>query len=352
MNELLSIEEISRRTGLEESLLRFYESEYPAELPEKILHGDRFVFGAGAIEAFLRLHAKHQAATTESVETQAAGSYARVIAVTSGKGGVGKTNIALNLAIELQRLGKMCPGARCRHGHGQCPSAIRPAAQARHHEGGQRFAAAVRDYHGRAGGDRPHPWGSGTVALADADRQTRMKIIRALEEIERRADIIVVDTGAGMGSGVRDFLISADELLFVLTPDLTSLADAYGLLKALHGENLSQRPLYSVVNMVETLRQAADVAQRFSLCAHQFLDRRVESIGYLLKDSSVGAATARRTPYAVFNPHSRISKNTRNIAISLVKNEQPELRLSSAFGRYRNLLRSDAYTKLQNDHRR
>ncbi len=97
--------------------------------------------------------------------------------------------------------------------------------------------------------------------------------------------------------------------------------------------------------MVETLKQAADIAQRFSLCARHFLDRKVESIGYLLKDSTVGAATVRRTPYSVFNPHARVSKNTRNIAISLMKNEQPELRLSSAFGRYRNLLRTDVVSK-------
>ena len=182
------------------------------------------------------------------------------------------------------------------------------------------------------------PGGSGTLALADAGRADRLKIVGALQEIEHQADIILVDTGAGMGAGVRDFLASADELFFVLTPDITSLADAYGLLKVLHGENLANRPVYSVVNMVETLKQAVDIAQRFSLCARQFLSRSVENIGYLLRDASVAAATVRRTPYSIFNPHSRITKNTRNIAIALIKNENPELRLSSAFGRYMNLL--------------
>ena len=345
MNELLSIDEISRRTGLEESLLRFYESEYPSELPEKILHGDRFVFGAGAIDAFLRLHARHRKAGNGTNAEQTAGSYARVIAVTSGKGGVGKTNIALNLAIELQRLGKMClvldadmgmanvhllSGLLPKHDIMKVVSDSLPLSDIIM-EGPEGVGLI--------------PGGSGTIALADADRHARMKIVRALEEIERHADIIVVDTGAGMGRGVRDFLASADELLFVLTPDITSLADAYGLLKALHGENLGERPVYSVVNMVDTLKQAADTSQRFSLCARQFLDRRVESLGYLVKDSTVGAATVRRTPYSVFNPQARISKNTRNIAINLIKNEQPELRVSSAFGRYRNLLRSDALTR-------
>lgn len=345
MNELLSIDEISRRTGLEESLLRFYESEYPAELPEKILHGDRIVFGAGAIDAFLRIHSKHQASGAGTAEKKSTGTYGRVIAVTSGKGGVGKTNVALNLAIELQRLGKMCLVLDADMGmanvHLLCGLLPKHDIVKVVNES-LRLSEIIME---GPEGIGLIPGGSGTIALADADRRTRMKIIQAYEEIERRADIIVVDTGAGMGSGVRDFLASADELLFVLTPDLTSLADAYALLKALHAENLGQRPIYSVVNMVESLRQAADIAKRFSLCVRHFLDRPVQSIGYLLKDSTVGAATVRRTPYTVFKPHARVSRNMRNIAINLLKNEQPELRLTSAFGRFRNLLRAGAAAK-------
>ncbi|MEJ2689993.1 MAG: AAA family ATPase [Deltaproteobacteria bacterium] len=345
MKEQLSIEEISRRTGLEESLLRFYESEYPEALPEKILQGDHFVFGSGAEEAFLGIHHSHSQKTTSLKQSNKQKRYARVLAVTSGKGGVGKTNIVLNLAIELQRLGKMCVVLDADMGLANLH--LLAGLMPKHDimdvvEGRLPLSQIIME---GPEGIGLVPGGSGTLALADAGKIERHKIISALEEIEGQADIILVDTGAGMGAGVRDFLASADELLFVLTPDITSLTDAYGLLKTLHQENLAQRPLYSIVNMVETLRQAADVAQRFSLCARQFLGRQVESLGYLLKDSSVGAAIARRVPYAVFNPNSRISKNTRNLAISLMKKEQPELRLSSAFGRYRNLLRSNAIAK-------
>jgi len=341
MNELLSIEEISRQTGLEESLLRFYESEYPAALPEKILHGDHFVFGSGAVEAFLGIHNSHSQKTSPLKEQGKAARYARVLAVTSGKGGVGKTNIALNLAIELQRLGKMCVVLDADMGLANLH--LLAGLMPKHDimdviDGRLPLSEIIME---GPEGIGLVPGGSGTLALADAGKAERLKIVGALAAIERQADIIVVDTGAGMGAGVRDFLASADELLFVLTPDITSLTDAYGLLKALHLENLADRPIFSIVNMVETLKQAADVAQRFSLCARQFLGRKVDNIGYLMKDSTVGAATARRTPYTVFNPQARISKNTRNVAIALVKNEQPQLRLSSAFGRYMNLLRDE-----------
>ena len=119
----LSIEDLSRETQLEESLLRFYESEYPRELPKKILKGGTFFFDSRAVEAFRKVHLLHGAKGTGEKEFVEAArdkerppvqekekrdeTYARVLAVTSGKGGVGKTNLALNLAIEMQRLGKM-----------------------------------------------------------------------------------------------------------------------------------------------------------------------------------------------------------------------------------------------------
>jgi Flp pilus assembly CpaE family ATPase len=93
-----------RLTGLEESLIRFYESEYPAELPKKILLGGALFFDPESPAAFAAIHARHQAAVAGPQGNRE--RFARVIAVTSGKGGVGKTNLALNLAIELQRQGK------------------------------------------------------------------------------------------------------------------------------------------------------------------------------------------------------------------------------------------------------
>jgi flagellar biosynthesis protein FlhG len=332
MGHLLSIADIARETQLEESLLRFYESEYQAELPEKVLRGDVLFFTAQAVEAFRRIHARHSGR-----QPAPATRYARVIAVTSGKGGVGKSNLALNLAIELQRLGKMCLVLDADMGLAN----IHLLAGLAPSPGLREFIAADRPL-AELIVEGPEgigiiPGGAGVLELADSNRQQRLKIIRALEDVERQTEIILVDTAAGMGQSVRDFLLAADELLFVLTPDITSLADGYGLLKALHqtGDQFPpSKPIHAVINMAETLRQAASAASRFASCARQFLNREVQNIGYILRDATVGAATAQRAPYTVFRPQARVSRNTRNVAMALLKSDMPELRTTSTFGRY------------------
>ena len=338
---LLSITDIAGRTGLEESLLRFYESEHPDKLPKKVLRGDALLFPEEAVDAFLQIHRGRTSPSPQKHPTVSKKtSYGRVIAVTSGKGGVGKTNIALNLAIAMQRLGKMCVVV-----DGDLGMANIHLLAGLDPRPGMMELIAANASPADLIADGPEgigiiTGGSGIIALADSDQANRRKMIKALGEVERLADVIIVDTGAGMGNGVRDFLKAADEILFVITPDITSLADAYGLLKGLDQESevADHRPLYSVVNMADTLQQAANVALRFSDCAHRFLSREVKNIGYILKDATVGGATARRTPYSVFRPEARVSKHTHNLAVALLRDEMTELHVTSAFGRYQKML--------------
>jgi len=336
-DDLLRIEDIVRLTGLEESLIRFYESEYPAELPQKILLGGALFFDPASPAAFTAIHARQQAAVAGP---QSAGErFARVIAVTSGKGGVGKTNLALNLAIELQRLGKMSIVLDADMGlanvhllAGMTPRHSLTDLLAGRVELSELVEAGPEGIGIIAGG-------SGILALADSRAQDRCLIIESLVQLEKAAEIILVDTGAGMGRSVRDFLQAADEILFVITPDITSLTDAYGLLKALHQENLPGLPIHLVVNMVQSLKQAADVSLRFASCAREFLGREITDAGYILKDATVSQATARRTPHSIYRPDARVSKNTRTIAANLMNRQPRQSAGSSAFARYLNLIK-------------
>lgn len=337
----LTIETLVARTGLEESQIRFYESEYGERLPEKVLRGDTLFFSPAAVAALQQVHSRHLAlAGGDEAVSDDDGGYARVIAVTSGKGGVGKTNVALNLAIAFQRLGKMALVLDADLGMANIHllAGIQPAYSLKDL---LRAELAISDLITQGPeGIGIVAGGSGVIALADSTPAQRRELLLALERMERHAEVIMVDTAAGMGAGVRDFLLAADEVIFVLTPDLTSLADAYGLLKALHAREFD-RPLYSVVNMAASLKQAAEVAIRFSNCARQFLGVTVDNIGYILRDATVGAATVRRTPYLVFDPKAKVSRNTTAIANALLRGRGSDdtVRLHSAFKRYLNLIR-------------
>ena len=340
--QTLSIEELSRETGLEESSIRYYESEYGAQLPEKLLRGGSLFFTPEAVKIFLDIHARHSVGDIQDLPSKSTNRYARVIAVTSGKGGVGKTNIALNLAIELQRLGKMSLVLDADMGMANVHllAGVTPERDIMSVlTSGASISEIIQE---GPEGIGIIPGGGGIAKLADSTKHERSQILKALEDVERAAEVILLDTGAGMSSAVRDFLVSADDVLFVLTPDITSLADAYGLLKVLHSErSLEGRSVCSVVNMVHSLKEAADVAQRFAGCARQFLGLEVTNVGYIMKDATVGAASFRRTPYSVFRPMARVSINTRNVAKALLQGEQPDIRLSSSFGRYLKLIQEE-----------
>jgi len=339
MKQFLSITELAAATGLEESLIRFYESEYAGQLPEKILRGNSLFFHPQAIAAFQNVHARHgeRSGSGDGAVVERHG-YARVIAVSSGKGGVGKSNLALNLAIEFQRLGKMALVLDADLGMANIHllAGIQPRYTLKDLIDTQLpVSDLIAD--GPAGVGII-PGGAGILALADSTASERRRMLSAMEVMEQNAQVIVVDTAAGMGVGVRDFLKAADEIILVLTQDLTSLADAYGLLKALQQEGLS-RPVYSVVNMAISLKQAAGVAVRFANCASQFLGLQVQNVGYVMRDSSVGAATARRTPLNVFAPNAKASKNIHNIAVALLRTGDEKIKMNSAFQRYMNLLK-------------
>ena len=335
---LLTIDDIARQTGLEESLLRFYESECAEELPKKILRGDTLFFDKASVAVFNSIHSKYQAKKHQQQQPQE--HYGRVIAVTSGKGGVGKTNIALALTIEFQRQGKMSVVLDADMGLANVHllTGITPQHDLMDLIKGQvemsELIEAGPEGIGIIAG------GNGMLAMADSGQQDRHRIIESLISLEKAAEIIVVDTGAGMGQGVRDFLLAADELLFVITPEITSLADAYGLLKALHQENMPPKPVYLVVNMVQTLKQAAVVATRFASCAQDFLGIAISNAGYILRDTTVSHATARQIPFSVLNPLARVSKNIRTIAANLQQQNMTETS-SSAFSRYLNLIQAE-----------
>ena len=174
---------------------------------------------------------------------------ARVITVTSGKGGVGKTSFSVNLAIQLHRLGKRVVVLDADFGLAniEIMLGIRP-----------KYNLADLMFRGKSIQDvmtyGPEgigflSGGSGINEMANLNREQVFWLIQKMEELDKQADVIIVDTGAGIGDSVLEFVAASEEVLLVATPEPTSITDAYALLKALN-RNSSYMPEKTVVKMI------------------------------------------------------------------------------------------------------
>lgn len=234
-------------------------------------------------------------APTASVSPQSAGPRARVLAIASGKGGVGKTNIAVSLALALARRSQRVVLVDADLGTAnidvvmnvQSPYGLSDVIAGRR----SLDAVAVRlDPNLRliAGA-------SGLSAAADLGALERRRLIDELAGLEADCDLILLDCGAGISQNVLAFARAADELLLVTTPEPTALTDAYALIKVLSRTEL-RPPIALVVNQAATLREGQVVADRVASVAARFLGVPLTSYGHILRDPHVGQAVRQRVP--------------------------------------------------------
>jgi flagellar biosynthesis protein FlhG len=228
---------------------------------------------------------------------------ARVIAVVSGKGGVGKSNIAANLAICLadaqQRV--ILLDADLGLANADLILGVRPRANlADVIDGRGTLSEILIDL---PGGASLVPGGSGLSQLADLPEFKRHRLMQIVEELESRADLLVVDCGAGIGRNVTGLAAGADTVLVVLTPEPTALADAYATIKVITGLGAFGR-IGVVVNMARTRDEASRTAARLGDVAQKFLGAQVLDFGYVLVDDHVRQAVCRRTPLLLSAPRS------------------------------------------------
>jgi flagellar biosynthesis protein FlhG len=237
------------------------------------------------------------------------------IGVTSGKGGVGKTNIALNLAIALARLGSRTCLVDANLGLGNIDllCGLNGYWNLSHVVSGARN---VRDIvlAGPEGID-VIPGASGLTELGDCPASAQADVFRQLTEFEETHDFLVIDTGAGIHRSVREFLDACDVALVVTTPEPTSIADAYALIKTLSGSDIPH--LEVLVNQSDTAPQAHQVAERIQQTSRMFLHLEVAAAGFVPKDPQVPAAVVRRRPFLIESPHSPASSAIHQLAAHL-----------------------------------
>lgn len=230
-------------------------------------------------------------------------STSRVVAVTSGKGGVGKTNIALNLAIMCARRNKRVMVMDVDLGLANVDLILDLNARFNLSHviaGKKRINEVVVN---GPGGLLIVPGASGIAQLADLSDEDRGRLVEDLRSLERQADLIFVDTAAGIGKNTINFASAADEVMVVTTPEPTAITDAYATIKTIV-RTRSHGRLGVVVNMARSKQEAARVADRIASVARQFLGIEVDRLGYVLADENVATAVRRRRPFALEFPRT------------------------------------------------
>ncbi len=232
---------------------------------------------------------------------------AQIIAVTSGKGGVGKSNIVVNMALAFARRGyrTIIFDADLGLANADILLGVSPRYNLLHVIRGEKELTEVMlDC---PGGVRLIPGGAGVEELANLDDDQRVKFISKLGELEDYADFILVDTGAGINKNVIAFTLAADKSIVITTPEPTSMRDAYGMIKALyqHSPNIEMKLL---INMVRDEVEGKEVAERMQMVVSQFLGFGIDVLGYLFADKVVWDAVRQRVPFYIAYPNSYASK--------------------------------------------
>lgn len=241
----------------------------------------------------------------------------RVITVTSGKGGVGKTSVSVNLAIALSRLGKRVVILDADFGLAniEIMLGIRPTYNLADlmfkGKGMREIITYGPENIGFISG------GSGINEMANLNKTQIVDLIQKLAELDQLADIIIVDTGAGIGNSVLEFVASSEEVLLVATPEPTSITDAYALLKSLN-KNSSYHRAKTVVNLIANqVRNAGDadeLHEKLGIVVSKFLNIDIEFLGAIPYDDNMSKAILRQEPVVLSAPSSAAARSILEIA--------------------------------------
>lgn len=256
-------------------------------------------------------------------------SLARVITVTSGKGGVGKSSISVNLGIQLKKLGKnvIILDADFGLANIEVMLGIRPKYSLvdllYNNKTLDQIITSGPEGIGFISG------GSGIKELANLTREQITFLTSKLYELDKLADIIIIDTGAGISDSVLEFVIASSEVILVTTPEPTSITDAYALLKTLSKKeefSVKDTTIKVITNRTETYNEGIDLYNKLSIVVSKFLKLDLELLGIVPQDSNLFKAIISQTPVTIKYPSSSSSKALLEIANTIGKEEQAVLR--------------------------
>lgn len=246
----------------------------------------------------------------------------RVMAITSGKGGVGKSNLTANFATLAAKAGHrvlVIDGDL-----GLANVEILMGLSPRHHLGHLLDGSANLE---QVLAEGPHgvkilPGGSGVRSLTTLDDSQKMRLMAALDEIEDRFDVVLIDTGAGIGDNVLFFVGGAQQALLVVTPEPTSLTDAYACVKVLSLEGGVQN-FDVVVNAAPTEQVARETFDKLCAVTGRFLKARMRFAGWVPRDENVHRAVLAQKPVVLAFPQSPAARAFNQVTDSILRAPPP-----------------------------
>ena len=243
---------------------------------------------------------------------------AKVITVTSGKGGVGKSSVSINLAIQLKKRGREVIIFDADFGlanievmFGAVPKYNLSDVVFRGKSIREVIVSGPMDIGFVSGG-------SGINGLGNMTRDQVMFLVEKLEELESMADILIIDTGAGISDSVMEFLLSSQDILLVTTPEPTSITDSYALLKTLNARAEDNAKNLSVKLV------ASNLYYKLNGVINRFLDLKLEYLGMVPWDQNMSKSVMQQKPISIAYPSSAGALAVEKIAAELLGQKMEE----------------------------
>ena len=245
---------------------------------------------------------------------------ARIITVSSGKGGVGKTNFTVNLGIALAKMGKKITIIDADLGLANVDVMFGIVTKY-NLSNVIKGEITVQDSIVKGPYDiNIISGGSGIMDLIDLESNQLEKLIHSLSYFNTISDYILIDTGAGLSKSVLSFVDAASDIIVVITPDPTSITDAYALIKNIVKDD--QKRIKLIINRVDSNEEGDEVFNKLEQAVTKFLSREIENLGYIFEDANLKRAVRKQIPLMEAYPRAIASKGIENIAYNLENNNR------------------------------